>query len=497
MTTTRRVVLCTILVVLAGCSAVPAMPWSESGGDAPAAGAADDAASTPTATPEPARKGLVGTGANATFTGGNFSAERLRAAHRAYFERAASVTVVEWGTFTLRTNVDSAFVNVSGAGTSAGLTVVRVNDSTDTLLSQSFLGNETARRLANQSVFVGNASRIAVRGENSGTAAAIRQFVADGDPSAPGTYVNETGAVFHKSIADDAAAGYEYEYNPAGSPLANSTTRGNVTGMYFPTLTNTNLTYRGNGSVAGFSGHVYTARNASALQPDALEFVNRSNVTAFALTVVVAPDGYVRYLNLTYAVDVGGSPVRLDVKRAIVAVNETTVPKPDWLDRARKNPKRELFNISMGDGDGVSFGKRAANDTATLGGGQVTLNVTMSEPVLDPRAEIRPTERFHNPNLDRWRVGSVARYSYSTRNVEEVRITIHYDDSQVPGPESNVTTAVWDREEQFFVPLEATVDTEANTVTIRLTGEEIERWEGHAILAMDYERYLAFFEDDG
>jgi hypothetical protein len=493
MTTTGRVVLCTILVVLAGCGAVPAGPWAQSGGETVTPPPDDE---TPTATPEPARDGLVGSGANATFTGGNFSGERLREAHRAYLDRAESATVVEWGTVTLRTEFDNDVLYGNGNTTNASLTVSRVNDSTGTQLEQSLIANETTSQFDEQTVFVGNGTQISVRGNESATAAAVRQFAGNLGPSAPGRYSNETGAVFQKEIDRDDGEKYRYEYNPTGSELANRSTSGNVTGMYLQTIRNTNLTYRGNDSVRGFSGHVYTAVNASALQSDALVFSNRSAVSEFSLTVVVAPEGYVRYVELGYAADLPSGSIRLDVQRALVGVNETSVPKPDWLDEARKNPQRDAFSFSVGNESDTSLGQRAANDTTVLDDGRVTLNVTMDEPTLSPRADIRPTERFHNPNLDEWRVGSVARYSYSSRDAEKVQITIHYDDSQVPGSESNITAAAWDRDDQFFYPLDATVDTEANTVTITLTGDEIEEYRRRAILAMDYERYLAFFEDD-
>jgi hypothetical protein len=201
--------------------------------------------------------------------------------------------------------------------------------------------------------------------------------------SASLAYVNETGAVFVREPSDD--GGTTYEYYPAGTVLANATTARNATDAFFRTLANASLTYRGTG-----------------------------NVSRFAVTLVVAPEGFVRYVNVTVGMESGGVAAEFQLTRAFTRIGETTVPTPEWLDRARENPRRSLFG--------------------------------------DDRVGIEPTERFHNPRLERWRAGAVAWYVFpGNATSREVRITIHYDDDGVPGPESNLTAAAWDREREAFV----------------------------------------------
>lgn len=469
MTNPRRVLLCTFLVVLAGCNGVPG---GLGGSTDPGTDTAPPTDATFTATPTPTGDGVVGEGARANFTGGNFSVSRLRSAHRAYFDRAESVTVVS------RTTSESTESSDGSSNATVGeqrnvVTVVRAGEN-GTLFSQPVPDDATVLSAAAQNdTDTPSLSRIADYRNASGS----------------GTYVNASGATF---VRERVFGMVTHEFHLAGSTLANLSTPDNVTSMGFATLANMSLDYHGVGKRDEFSGHVYTTDDPSALQ---IRTIDQSNVTTFSFTVVVAPEGYVRYLDMTLGVQTETGNATFRVQKAVTKINETTVPKPEWLGIAREKGQTEEFNFS--DSNGTAFGSKYANDTAVLDDGRVTLNVTMERETFDPFVRIEETNRFDNPNLNEWRVGSVARYSYTAESAEEVQITIHYEESQVPGPESNVTAAVWDREDQFFYPLNATVDTEANTVTITLTGEEIEAYQRRAILALDYERYLAFFEDDG
>lgn len=471
MTNPRRVLLCTFLVVLAGCNGVPGGLGSSTDAGTDTAPPTDETV-TPTETATPTGDGVVGEGARANFTGGNFSASRLRSAHRAYFDRAESVTVVS------RTTFESAESSNGSSNATFGeqrnvVTVVRVGEN-GTLFSQPVPDDATVLSAAAQNdTDTPSLSRIADYRNASGS----------------GTYVNASGAAF---VRERVFGTVTHEFHPAGSTLANFSTPDNVTSMGFATLANMSLDYHGMGTRDEFAGHVYSADDPSALQ---IRAIDQSNVTTFSFTAVVAPEGYVRYLEMTLGVQTETGNATFRLQKAVTKINETTVPKPDWLGIAREDDQVEEFNFSDSN-ETTSLGSKYANDTSVLDDGRVTLNVTMERETFEPLVRIEETNRFDNPNLNEWRVGSVARYSYTAERAEEVQITIHYEDSQVPGPESNITAAVWDREDQFFYPLNATVDTEANTVTITLTGDEVEEYQRRAILAMDYERYLAFFEGD-
>jgi hypothetical protein len=489
MTDSGRVVVCVALILLAGCGGVVGdVPWSNSE-DVQTPPPTD---TTPTATPTPTGDGVVGNGTNATFTGGNFSGARLREVHRAYFDSAESVTAVSWG------QIHFPFMSDASSNSSHNVTVptvvlTRRNASTG-ILREHTVPSEDARTL--------------LRGTGTTASLEPNATVAYRNASAPGTYVNETGAVFLKERAD---GGVTHKSHPAGSSLANFSTEGNVTDMRFRALVNTAFDYQGTGNVSGFSGHVYTASNVSALDDAALSGVNRKNVSTFSMTVVVAPEGYVRYLNLTLAVETYGGSASLQVQKAIIAVNETVVSEPDWLPAARENPRRTRLDAFSGnettnatgnqsgvptENETADVSSRYANETATLEDGNVTMNLTLNRSRVYVWTDIEGTERFDNANLDEWRVGSVARYYFETAEAERVEITIHYDDAQVSRSEADLTVAVWDREQQFFHDLNSTVDAENNTVTTVLTGEQIERWQGNAFLALDYEQYYEFFESD-
>ncbi|MFB6073653.1 MAG: hypothetical protein ABEJ89_01420, partial [Haloarculaceae archaeon] len=68
--------------------------------------------------------------------------------------------------------------------------------------------------------------------------------------------------------------------------------------------------------------------------------VNATNYTARA---VIAPDGFVRSLNVTYVGTVNAARVRGHYSFAYTAVNATTVPDPDWLQVARANATNGTF----------------------------------------------------------------------------------------------------------------------------------------------------------
>jgi len=431
-----------------------------------------------------AGQAIVGNGANATVRGGPISEAQLVRVHRAYFERADSATRVEWGTMQLSLGSVSDAVTVNGTGQpAAGVSVVQTNESGGRLRAQSLLGREIERFLGDDAVFVGNATRVGVRGDRSATAERFRTEKLSND-SAPGSYRNASGTVFDKTVAVD-GEGYDYSYSPADSRLANRTV-GNVTGTFLPTLSATNLTYRGEGSVAGFEGYVYDANGTNAVDTDELVF--DGNVTRFDTTVVVAPAGYVRYVNLTLGVETAVGTANQSLERAIVGVDNTSVTPPAWLDRARANPERTLLDPDPAEPtDEVS-------ETLTLDNGTATLNAGLDQPTVDPQVTVTETTRFQTDPLGRLRAGPVVRSEYpdDTRRAE---ITLAYADEQVPGPESNLTAVVWSREQQRFVPLDAPVDTEADTVRITLTGEAVDAYRNRAVTVLDYERYLAFLNE--
>ena len=430
---------------------------------------------------------IVGSGANATVEGGNISSDRLVRTHRAYFERADSATRVEWGTLQLEIGNISDAVTVNGTGQpAAGVSIARTNDSTGRLRTQSLLGSEIEQFLGGDAAFVGNATRVAVRGDRSAAAERLRAGGLSND-SAPGSYHNESGAVFDKTAATD---GYDYSYNPADSQLANYTGE-NVTGMFRPTLSATHLTYRGEGSVAGFEGYVYDGNGTEAVDTDALLFAG--NVTRFDTTVVVAPAGYIRYVNLTFGVETGTGTASQSLERAIVRVNDTDVVPPPWLDRARANPERTVSDLGTSDTGGLER-TNETSDSVTLDNGTATLNVRLERPTVDPRATVEGTVRFQTEPLERLRAGPVARYEYD-EDAREVEITLTYTDNQVPGSESNLTAVVWNRDQQRFLPVDARIDTATNTVRLTLTGDAVDAYRNRAVAVLDYERYLAFLNE--
>ncbi len=360
----------------------------------------------------------------------------------------------------------------------AGVNVARRNDSTGRLRVQSLLGGEIERFLGDDGAFVGNATRVAVRGNRSSAAERLHTGELSND-SAPGSYRNASGAVFDKTVDGE---GYDYSYNPADSRLANRTA-GNVTGAFLPTLSAANLTYRGEGGVAGFEGYVYTANGTGGVDTGELSF--GGNLTRFDTTVVVAPAGYVRYVNLTVGVEATTSAVGQSLERAIVGVDDTSVTPPAWLDRARANPERTLL------GPDPAEPTDEVSETVTADNGTATLNVRLDEPTVDPEVTLAETARFQTDPLERLRAGPVVRSEYpdDTRRVE---VTLTYTDDQVPGPESNLTLVVWNREQQRFVPVDARVDTETNTVQVGLTGDAVDTSRNRAVTVLDYRRYLAF-----
>ncbi len=433
---------------------------------------------------------IVGSGANATVEGGRISSDRLVSAHRAYFQRAESATRVEWGTVRLEIGNVSEAVTVNGTGQpAAGVSVARTNDSTDRLRTQSLLGGEIEQFLGDDAVFVGNATQVAVRGDRSAAAERLQTGRLSND-SAPGSYRNASGAVFDKTTATD-GEGYDHSYKPADSQLANRTT-GNVTDTFLPTLSATNLTYRGAGSVAGFEGYVYDGNGTAAVDTDELVFAG--NVTGFDTTVVVAPTGYVRYVNVTFKIETATGTAGQSLERAIVRVNDTSVTPPAWLDRARANPERTLLDFGDDTDSGGFERTDEASETVTLDEGTATLNVSLRQPTLDPRAAITETARFQTGAIERLRAGPVARYDYA-EDARKVTITLTYADDQVPGPESNLTAVVWNREQQRFVPVDARIDTATNTVRITLTGDATDASRNRAVAVLDYERYLAFLNE--
>ncbi|WP_436931921.1 DUF7537 family lipoprotein [Halosimplex halobium] len=243
------------------------------------------------------------------------------------------------------------------------------------------------------------------------------------------------------------------------------------------------LERNGTGRVDGVSGTVYTVDSIAAAG-EGYSNLDPENVTAFEVTYVVDDEGYVSYqrVNVTFAAE--GRTVTYSSRRRFVDVGATTVPRPDWVSEARAVAARP-------DPDDV-----VTRTYETTGeDGRVELDVTATAGELDDTAALGPevseNPLFRNDLLNRYRAGEIAQYYFLLDTVESVTIRVHYDDAAVDDANESklrlVTRNVTTRE---LVPVNSTVDTASDTVSVTFTSEAaLDRHQGKTFLAVRWSQY--------
>lgn len=126
------------------------------------------------------------------------------------------------------------------------------------------------------------------------------------------TYRNETGSLFTKY---DRRSATRFEINATINPQLSNESQ---------------LVYRGEKTVDGVNGSVYTLDSYDGLESG--RYADPDNVIEFDITYVVDEAGYVAYQRVNMTRDWDGETVITRDRRWFESVGSTTVPRPNWAD---------------------------------------------------------------------------------------------------------------------------------------------------------------------
>lgn len=242
------------------------------------------------------------------------------------------------------------------------------------------------------------------------------------------------------------------------------------------------LERRGADTVDGVSGTVYVADSFEAVEPGAYDSMTPSDVTDFRVTYVV-DEGVVRYQRIDLTATRDGVEVSESTRTRFNDVGSTTVSQPDWLETAKSEASKADFD------DVIVRTYNASGD-----GELVELDVAAKRGELAATSRVGPRisddPLFEVEDIDRYRVGSVAEYSYQVDSVENVTISVHYDDGAVAAANESDLRLVTMNRTYLSEPVEATVDSEANVVSVTFTDpEKLDQYQGKTFLVFKWPQF--------